>query len=429
MLNKTTPKGVQTSANTPPSDQKQHGRWCRFKSTKFIKTITGCFCCCCCRENKPVVKKSEVKKSETKKPESKKTDTNKPVSLKQSLPSVCCHSYPRTQTFGSKDITMARFGPQIGSQVTYDKYHPILRGLDPKIDKKLYPSIVDLSPIVGSNDIILGPYLGGGSFGIVLSAKMKGKDVVLKLDTLAVCDMGVVVDRMSQLRHRNIIKVYKLSVNPPNIMIMEVGICDLWDYTAGKSTPLTYKQTQRFSRHIISGVKYLHSNGWSHNDMKLENVVLCKHKNNRLTAKIVDFDFMKSIYSDQVNKVLATGKAMHHTPEYSAPEVHKGSIIDDLTKPDIYAIGVTIYLMVTLHWPYKTCDYDSVTEVNNKIQFLFDAYDSGALFRNVPNVPPNSNTKGLLRVLKRLLNPYVDKRESLEVISRDKYFKTKIKNI
>ena len=181
---------------------------------------------------------------------------------------------------------------------------------------------------------------------------MKSKDVVVKFDTTDSSDMSLVVNKMSRLKHKNIIRVYQLDVNPPNMMVMEIGECDLWAFTVGKSKPLTPQETRRFSKHIVNGVNYLHTQGWAHNDLKNMNIVVCKQsRNNQLMAKVVDFDFMDKIYSDSDKKVLVKGPAKHFTPIYCSPEVHMDSIIDDMRKPDIYAIGVTIYLMATLHFP------------------------------------------------------------------------------
>ena len=49
------------------------------------------------------------------------------------------------------------------------------------------------------------------------------------------------------------------------------------------------------------------------------------------------------------------------------------------------------------------------------------------MFTKFSNLPNKKQTEGLIRVLKRLMNPYVDLRETLDVISKDRYFKTKFK--
>ena len=391
---------------------------------------------------KTQAKKTESKESETKKSEIKSSQTkisepkisvNKETEANESETITSVKKKSQTKISQSKTLTKPKNGltftvsrVKTNSKTTQNSNQSaIVKGLDKRVNKDMYPMIRKLSSVFVTNDIVLGQYLGGGSNGIALAAKMKGKDVVVKLDTNGSCDMSVVVDRMSQLNHKNIMKVYKLQVNPSNMMVMDIGQYDLFKLLKNRGKPLTYEQTQKISKNIIDGVLYLHSNGWAHTDLKCGNIVISNTENNRILAKIIDFDSIVSIFSDKDKSVLVEGRAKVFTPNYSSPEIHMKSIIKDMRKPDVYAIGVTIHVMVTNRYPHPNIyDYKSVNDMKAKVKYQFDAYNSGHMFAKIP---VNNQTEGLIRVLKRFLNPYFDKRESLDVISEDNYFKYKIK--
>ena len=100
--------------------------------------------------------------------------------------------------------------------------------------------------------------------------------------------------------------------------------------------PLTEAEARKYFTQIVDAVVYLHANGISHRDIKLENVVLDADGN----AKLVDFGAAREGGAD---KFLVS---MQGTPAYMAPEVamqraHKGG------PADVWALGVVLYNLVS----------------------------------------------------------------------------------
>jgi serine/threonine protein kinase len=107
------------------------------------------------------------------------------------------------------------------------------------------------------------------------------------------------------------------------------------------------KEARFFFRQLIDGLDYMHMNGYSHRDLKAENILLDK----KFNIKIADFGYAsrKSKNSTQVG-----------TFDYMAPEVIRG---DKYSGPvvDLFGAGLILFLMVTKNKPflkaYPTDDY------------------------------------------------------------------------
>eukprot|EP00330_Aristerostoma_sp_ATCC50986_P006012 CAMPEP_0114599550 /NCGR_PEP_ID=MMETSP0125-20121206/22073_1 /TAXON_ID=485358 ORGANISM="Aristerostoma sp., Strain ATCC 50986" /NCGR_SAMPLE_ID=MMETSP0125 /ASSEMBLY_ACC=CAM_ASM_000245 /LENGTH=215 /DNA_ID=CAMNT_0001806699 /DNA_START=49 /DNA_END=696 /DNA_ORIENTATION=+ len=105
-------------------------------------------------------------------------------------------------------------------------------------------------------------------------------------------------------------------------------------------------QSQRLLRtyfqQLIKGVEYLHSKGLAHLDLKLENLLLSKD----FKLKIADFDQIELIKANNgINKCGTEG--------YRAPEAKRGcSGKVDLTKADVYSLGVILFALTFGMMPY-----------------------------------------------------------------------------
>jgi alpha-glucoside transport system substrate-binding protein len=108
----------------------------------------------------------------------------------------------------------------------------------------------------------------------------------------------------------------------------------------GSGLPLD--ETARLVGQIAEALDYAHSEGIIHRDFKPSNVLLDKHEN----AYLADFGIAK------VTEATAqlTGSGIVGTPAYMAPEMAERGGVSPLI--DVYALGVTLYQMLTGQLPY-----------------------------------------------------------------------------
>jgi len=118
-----------------------------------------------------------------------------------------------------------------------------------------------------------------------------------------------------------------------------------------KRRKLCEKTAKILFRQLIQGIKYIHSKGIVHRDIKLENILL--DLNN--IVKICDFG---------VGKLTKKGQKLLDqcgTPVYMAPEIIKGEGYEGFPV-DIWSAGVVLYIMLSGNLPFnrdKTHDLQS----------------------------------------------------------------------
>ena len=103
------------------------------------------------------------------------------------------------------------------------------------------------------------------------------------------------------------------------------------------------KEALRIIRSIADGLAYAHDKGIIHRDIKPANILF----SDTMTAKLTDFGIAKLASSDVVTQLgLALG-----SPSYMSPEQAAGQPVD--ARSDLYALGVTLYQMVTGVLPFR----------------------------------------------------------------------------
>ena len=134
------------------------------------------------------------------------------------------------------------------------------------------------------------------------------------------------VQTMSQLNHENIVNLVEYNKDgivekangakePVIYIILELATGgELFDYVA-----TTGKFSEKISRYyfqqLISGLEYVHNKGFSHRDMKPENLLF----DHNFNLKIADFDFAAPISGRDGSGYSGTKLG---TESYMAPEIH-----------------------------------------------------------------------------------------------------------
>ena len=89
---------------------------------------------------------------------------------------------------------------------------------------------------------------------------------------------------------------------------------------------------------IATGLKYLHSMGCIHRDIKLENIIITLDN----VVKIIDYDFLIDGYDPH--------GSCCGTLNYISPEILNNEFYDEST--DVWSLGISIYCILTCKYPF-----------------------------------------------------------------------------
>lgn len=195
--------------------------------------------------------------------------------------------------------------------------------------------------------------------------------------------------------HPNIIGFIKVIYDNKNAYIIQeyAENGDLFTYLK-KYCPLSEYVIFHFMKQLFNAVEFCHFNNIAHCDIKLENILLDKKYNVRLT----DFGYSRNIIND---KKLRIG-----TLHYMAPEIINNQLIDD-TKIDIYACGVCMYILLHGKYPFNGLNFKDVCDNIIKNKFEINNYLS----------------IDCIDLLKKLLEGDYTKRLSISDIKSHNWFK------
>jgi len=166
------------------------------------------------------------------------------------------------------------------------------------------------------------------------------------------------------------------------------------------------KIARTYFHQLIDGLEYLHSKGYAHMDLKLDNLLLGEN----FVLKIADFDC--SYFEHDKSQKMQRG-----TYGYRAPEV-KWSRCRDPKSADIYSAGIILFMLKAGFSPYlegETVDGYDLFEMlmNNKKNF----WDTIKKLRNV------SFEKDFKTLFVSMIDSNPEKRMPIKEIKRSKWYK------
>ena len=242
-----------------------------------------------------------------------------------------------------------------GSAIGLDEIHSETAGLTQKV---VHIEVPFGKPIEEVYDgVHSGPVLGSGVSGLVrlVTHKATGLEYAVKC-----LDLGLVGTQeglaqlreeifiMCQLDHPNIVRLEEVYESHSEIYLVQ-ELCvggELFDRLDEQPDyHYTEAECARLVKQMLSAVRYLHSKGIIHRDLKLENF-LFSSKNADSELKMIDFGLSKHFRYGEVHHE-AVG-----TPYTVAPEVIKGSYDE---RCDIWAIGVIAFLLLSGDPPFGGC--------------------------------------------------------------------------
>lgn len=194
----------------------------------------------------------------------------------------------------------------------------------------------------------LGDCIGQGQFSRVYAAIHKSslKKVALKLvvkplavettspDFISLQSLKDEVKIQRTLRHDNILRLLACFDTDTQVVFVselcEADLLQLLKKNGKFPEPTVHSITQQ----LVSGLKYLHDNGYIHRDLKLQNILLGLDGKYR----ICDFGFTKHIDKD-MKLVSVKG-----TPIYMAPELIKEEPYTIVV--DLWALGIILFEVI-----------------------------------------------------------------------------------
>lgn len=209
------------------------------------------------------------------------------------------------------------------------------------------------------------------------------------------------------MKHPFIIQLKLAFLSPQYLcLVMELGSMDLAQFCESQAGGRLAEDTARhLMRQMLVGLDYMHRLGISNRDLKLENVLLT-YQDQNIVAKLSDFG-----YSKDRNKH-STARSGVGTVGYTAPEVIIGGIAYDADATDIWSLGVMLYVMIAGRFPFdvqsKSCSQDIV-------QGSFRPPEDGL-----------NLSQGLLRLLRRMLEPSPRKRATIAEIMQHEWVVDKL---
>ncbi|HTO53032.1 MAG TPA: protein kinase [Myxococcota bacterium] len=210
-------------------------------------------------------------------------------------------------------------------------------------------------PVVAESRYEIIEQIGRGGMGVVFRARDKrlGREVALKRLPENLTDHPAAVQLFlrearaaAALNHPNIVTLFDADQEDQNYFItMELLEGDPLHVILRRAGRLSARDCSRLGVQICAGLEYAHERRIVHRDIKTANLFFTRGK----VVKIMDFGLAKMIEEVRRSATMIGG-----TPYYMAPEQALGEAVDG--RADIYALGVTLFELVTGAVPFREGD-------------------------------------------------------------------------
>jgi serine/threonine protein kinase len=209
-------------------------------------------------------------------------------------------------------------------------------------------------PSVGNYDIV--EKVAEGGMGAVYRGRRRdtGEVVAIKIMPPHMTGNAVLVKRFEQefkaasrLDHPNIVRALDFGESGSTpYLVMEFVEGESLGQKLQREGRLSETEAIRIIAQVAQGLHRAHKMGLIHRDVKPDNVMVMPDG----TAKLADLGLVKEVDADL--NLTRTGRGLG-TPHFMAPEQFRNAKNADM-RCDIYALGATLYMMVTGELPFKS---------------------------------------------------------------------------
>jgi serine kinase len=303
-------------------------------------------------------------------PKAPSTNVLQPTIATQIVPSPL--PVPTTQTLNVTPISPIVHGKE--NESTYEKFSQVnADGFSTSIYKK---AVVPIDPKKNKNKSIYVPGTDIGPAGYVLTNKgfkvlekcgagnyakvykvrsNDDKDYAVKIIDLSKTSKNYRVrflprelDILARLQHRSIVQIYEILQSSKMIFIF-------MEYTPNGTVADFLRQFRAIPEYvckpmfaqIVDALNYMHAQYIAHRDLKLENILIDKYGQPKLT----DFSYSLVCAKDEIGNVQLSRTFCGSLP-YIPPEVLQEHEYDPRAA-DVWSLGVCLYVMLNDGLPFK----------------------------------------------------------------------------
>jgi tetratricopeptide (TPR) repeat protein/tRNA A-37 threonylcarbamoyl transferase component Bud32 len=212
---------------------------------------------------------------------------------------------------------------------------------------------------------------GRGGMGLVLEAwdEALSRRVALKVVRPGLADRGFEERVLREARaaagleHQGVVRLYGVERTASGLVCLVMEFVDgptLSEWIRSRKR-LDPKEAAELAMQAARGLSAAHAAGLVHRDVKPGNILLSRdgESPSGMRARIADFGLARSLPE---SKRSASTTSVAGTPEYMSPEqIESGGSVDART--DVYALGVTLYEMLTGEVPFRGTPHQVMRQI------------------------------------------------------------------
>ncbi|XP_017450658.1 putative sperm motility kinase W [Rattus norvegicus] len=216
--------------------------------------------------------------------------------------------------------------------------------------------------------------LGQGSFGNVKLAWHRKTQALVAIKSVEICKKTIrgILSEMTileSLHHPNIISLFQ-------VLLTSSQIHFILQYVPGgnlvelirEEGPLPEEQAKKMFGQVVSALRYCHSRGIVHRDIKPQNILIDAAGN----VKLIDFGVAIKCRPGTLLKTQCG------TRGFCAPEIVLGEPYDG-KKADVWSLGVLLFFLTTGYFPFRGGTTDQIKQKVTTGTYTIPTHLSGQL--------------------------------------------------